>query len=138
MNGNRPMHTLASAAQYANVHKSTIFRWVRSGRISSMKAEDGTLRIDPSELQRYLDSVAAEQVARQAAQTPATEVSVASHAGEMELQVRVAALEAQLAGMRELLEAERRRADDERRRADEWKGTADRWASQAERLAIAP
>src|SRR3712207_1899779 len=99
------MHTLASAAEHAKVHKSTIFRWVRSGRISSTKADDGTLRIDPAELQRYLDSVAAEHVLKQAAQTPATEIAVA---GETELQGRLATLEMQLAGLRELLEAERR------------------------------
>src|SRR5215213_10315740 len=61
--GQRPdtmAYTLATAAEAAKVTKPTVFRWIKSGKISATKAEDGTYRIEAAELHRYLDSVAHE------------------------------------------------------------------------------
>lgn len=49
-------YSLGQAAKAAGKAKSTILRAVRSGRVSAMRAEDGTYRIDPAELHRVFDA----------------------------------------------------------------------------------
>jgi excisionase family DNA binding protein len=123
------MLTLADAAKHAGTSKSSLFRWIKSGRISATKADDGTYRIDPAELQRYLDSVSAEAHRERGVEQsePASGVS----ADAATLRERNAALEAEIAGLKALLEAERRRAD-------ELKENGEHWREQAQRLALAP
>lgn len=41
-------YTLATAAETAKVTKPTVFRWIKSGKISASKADDGTYRIEPA------------------------------------------------------------------------------------------
>ena len=126
------MLTLADAAKHAGTSKSSLFRWIKSGRISATRADDGTYRVDPAELQRYLDSVSAEaRQARDAEQAePPSDATGAS--GDMAaIRERNAALEAQVEGLRALLDAERRRAD-------ELKTNGEAWRAQAERLALSP
>jgi hypothetical protein len=116
-----------------------VFRWIKAGRISATKAEDGTYRIDPAELQRYLDSVTVSPLTVPLPEQP-EEQSVAppKTSDETLLRERNASLEAEIAGLKALLEAERRRFDDERRRSEEIKIERDRWHEQAQRLALAP
>jgi hypothetical protein len=45
----------AKAAAQANVHKSSIIRAIRSGRIRASRNEFGDWRIAPEELNRYLN-----------------------------------------------------------------------------------
>ena len=53
----RAMLTLAGAAELAGTSKSTVHRWIRSGRLSASRADDGsTYLIDPSELERVLSA----------------------------------------------------------------------------------
>ena len=49
-------YTLATAAEVAGKTKPTIWRAVKSGKISATRLEDGSFRIDPAELGRYLTS----------------------------------------------------------------------------------
>ena len=133
------MYTLAAAAKRAGTSKTSIFRWIKAGRISATKADDGTYRIDPAELQRYLDSVTVSPLPVPLPEQP-EEQSVAppKTSDETLLRERNASLEAEIAGLKALLEAERRRFDDERRRSEEIKIERDRWHEQAQRLALAP
>ena len=133
------MYTLAAAAKHAGTSKTSIFRWIKAGRISATKADDGTYRIDPAELQRYLDSVTVSPLTVPLPEQP-EEQSVAppKTSDETLLRERNASLEAEIAGLKALLEAERRRFDDERRRSEEIKIERDRWHEQAQRLALAP
>src|SRR5918912_1148950 len=131
------MYTLATAAKHAGTSKTSVFRWIKSGRISATKADDGTYRIDPAELQRYLDSVTTVTPPEPLLERP-LEQSVAppKASDETLLRERNASLEAEIAGLKALLEAERRRFDDERRRSEEIKIERDRWHEQAQRLVL--
>ena len=148
------MLTLAQAAERAGTARSTIFRWIRSGRLSATKLDGGTYRIDPAELMRVLDSlrVAATEgagVAKAPAERLATSRFAEDATDATELRLANARLEAELASLRELLgaekrrtaellEAERRRAAELRQDRDDARAERDRWAAQAERLALAP
>lgn len=126
-------YTLATAAETAKVTKPTVFRWIKSGKITAAKAEDGTYRIDPAELHRYLDSV----TQRPAEATPQrSETPAEAAAMPPDPLPDAVALRYEVEKLKALLEMERQRAEAERDRAAEWKAQADRWAAQAERLAL--
>jgi excisionase family DNA binding protein len=116
-------YTLATAAETAKVAKPTVFRWIKSGKISATKAEDGTYRIEPSELHRYLDSVK-ETAAPEKPQQPATPVGPA-----VETLPEMIALRSEVEKLKTLL-------DSEKQRADEIRQDRDRWVEQAQRLAL--
>lgn len=48
-------YTLADAAKAAKVNKSTMFRAIKSGKVSARRLEDGSYRIDAAELARVYD-----------------------------------------------------------------------------------
>ncbi len=48
-------YTLADAAKAARLNKSTLFRAIKSGRLSARRLEDGSYRVDASELARVYD-----------------------------------------------------------------------------------
>lgn len=124
-------YSLATAAETAGVQKSTVFRWIKAGKLSATRTDDGQYRIDPAELQRFLDSQAvqrAPQATPEQPETPPTGEGGAT-ATDAELQRQADALRAEVAKLNALLEIERQRST-------EWKETADRWAAQAERLAL--
>lgn len=125
-------YTLSQAAMTAGVRKSTVFRWVKAGKVSATRLDDGQFRIDPAELQRYLDSVATEQPKATPAGRPApgTGEGTGNDATDAEMQRAADALRAEVAKLQALLEAERQRSS-------EWKGQAERWAATAERLMLA-
>ena len=52
-------HTLGTAAEAAGVSKSTIYRAVKAGRLSASRNDDGEYQIDPAELHRVYEPVAA-------------------------------------------------------------------------------
>ena len=45
-------HTLGQAAKECGVSKSTLSRWIKKGRVSAERQEDGSFLIDASELNR--------------------------------------------------------------------------------------
>jgi excisionase family DNA binding protein len=120
-------YTLATAAEAAKVTKPTVFRWIKSGKISATKAEDGTYRIEPAELHRYLDSIAHETLRPEASQQP--ETASPAVAPIPETAAELVALRYEVDKLKALLELERQRIDDV-------KAERDRWATQAERLAL--
>jgi excisionase family DNA binding protein len=126
--------SLREAAQQVGVNKSTIFRAIKSGRMSAGRADTGDYAIDPAELFRVFEPrTDAEPVAKASVRQDASGVSVEE---ATELRIRNERLEAQLMALRDGLEAEKRRVEDERRRCDELRVERDRWAAQAERLAL--
>lgn len=129
----RMSYTLATAAEAAGVSKPTVFRWIKAGRLSATRADDGSYRIDPAELHRYLDANATKAVPVAPETLPAATVQRPDTAAEADPEVLQAnvALRSEVEKLKALLEMERQRAV-------EWKEEAGRWASQAERLAIAP
>ena len=116
------MFTLKTAAEHANTSRATVWRWIKSGRLSATRTDAGEFRIEPAELERHLASVSANSVPNRAERRTATAPNVSA---DSEQAFRTAALEAEIAGLRALLEAERRRAD-------EHKGYAEAWQRQAE------
>jgi excisionase family DNA binding protein len=47
--------TLGQAAKAIGMNKATLSRYIKQGKISAEKQEDGSYRIDPSELDRLQD-----------------------------------------------------------------------------------
>lgn len=121
-------YTLATAAEAAGVTKPTVWRWMKAGHISGTRAEDGTYRIEPAELHRYLDSVKATPLPEPVQQAETAEEKPGTR---NDMLPETIALRAEVEKLRALLEMEKQRGE-------EWKTQADRWATQAERLAIAP
>jgi excisionase family DNA binding protein len=127
-------YTLATAAEAAKVTKPTVFRWIKSGKISATKAEDNTYRIEAAELHRYLDSVAHETLPSEATKQP--ETGAAGIAAAADTLPELIALRAEIEKLKAILEMERQRAEDARQRVEDVKAERDRWATQAERLAL--
>src|SRR6476646_5871874 len=50
-----PMLTLGQAARLTGTSKTTLTRAIKSGRLSASRLDDGSYRIDPSELARVFD-----------------------------------------------------------------------------------
>lgn len=80
--------TLGQAAKAVSKSKSTINRAIKSGKLSAQRQEDGSYRIDPSELFRVWPATGA--------QPPQEEPQADPHATQGILQVKVEMLEAQL------------------------------------------
>lgn len=121
--------SLREAAEQSGASKSTIFRAIRSGRLSAGRDDDGNFAIDPAELFRVYPPKgsapgAAERERKRSEGQGATDHDATS------LQIRNAELAAEIRALRLLLEATQQREGD-------LKCERDRWAAQAERLALA-
>jgi excisionase family DNA binding protein len=124
--------SLREAAEQTGVSKSTIFRAIKSGRMSAQRDDDGNFLIDPAELFRVYppkapDSDVALDVAEQPATAPVGQDAMAPATDE--LRIRNAQLEAEINALKTILE-------NEKQRAAELREDRDRWAKQAERLAL--
>ena len=49
-------YSMSKAAKVAGVSKTTMHKWVKSGKVTSIKLNDGTYSIDESELSRVIQS----------------------------------------------------------------------------------
>jgi excisionase family DNA binding protein len=116
-------YTLATAAEAAKVTKPTVFRWIKSGKISATKTDEGTYRIEPAELHRYLDSVKETPLSETVQKVETPPVTGNDTLPEM------IALRSEVEKLKALLEAEKQRASEIRE-------DRDRWADQAQRLAL--
>ena len=126
---------LREAAQQVGLHRSSIFRAIRAGRLSATRTESGDFLIDPAELFRvYSPKPAPESETvrvQQGAQVGAEQSTQGDETERTSSAVRVARLEGQVAALEAELRGVRELADTLRRECD-------RWAAQAERLALAP
>lgn len=115
------MLNLREAAEQAGTSKSSIFRAIRSGRLSATRDDFGGVQIDPAELARVYPPKP--QAPERAGPVPAGNRGTETRdSGTEELRVRNAALEAEVRLLREMAEG--------------LKAERDRWAAQAERLAL--
>lgn len=94
--------TLSGAAREARVSKSTISAAIKDGRLSAVRQEDGSFRIDAAELSRAFSIRTAGTVAERPPNADETAV----------LRERVAGLEARLAEARETIADLRKSRDD--------------------------
>ncbi len=93
------MLSLREAAAVAGVNKSSIFRAIKSGRLSAGRTDDGDYAIDPAEVMRVYPP------------KPGTLPKQDATGEAVELRVRAARLEAEVNGLREMLDEMRRTRD---------------------------
>src|SRR3954470_16010441 len=121
------MLSLRAAAEVAGTSKSSIFRAIRSGRLSAARGDDGGYLIDPSELTRVFSP----QVSRPERAGDGSPGQTEAAGGTGDLALRNASLQGEVKALgtevRLLREA-----------VDRLERDRDRWAAQAERLALAP
>lgn len=109
--GDKGMLTLSDAANAAGVAKSTIWRAIKSGRISASRTVTGSYQVDAAELFRVFPPVQRNDPMKQVA-------TVVEQAG-------TAAHEAQLAALRDVSSLLREQLDDLRKDRDAWRGQAE-------------
>jgi excisionase family DNA binding protein len=120
-------YTLGTAARATGVSKSTIYRAIKSGRLSASRSDTGDYAIDPAELHRVFPPVTAD--ANRSGNGPATPDATPSKSDETAL--HNARLQAEIAASALIAELLRRQLDDTRHDRDHWRG-------QAQRLALPP
>ena len=124
------MHTLGTAAKAAGVSKSSIYRALKSGRLSGSRTETGDYRIDPAELFRWRDAFVAAKRSETRLTQPATDLT----------QPETGALQAEIAGLKQIAELMRQQLGetriDTRRQLDDLRADRDHWRQQAQRLAL--
>lgn len=103
---------LSEAARLTGSARSTLYRAIKTGRLSAAVGPNGAVRIDPAELERVFPVA----VARDAA--PAPRETTRDVARPAELVVRAAEIEARLAERDERLAEARDQIADLRRRLD--------------------
>jgi hypothetical protein len=109
--GARAMLSLSGAATAAGIAKSTIWRAIRSGRVSATKSETGSYQIEAAELFRVF---------------PATNKNAAMKQDATDLErVAAAALEAQIGAMKEVGSLLREQLEDVRKDRDAWRAQAE-------------
>ena len=138
--------SLREAAEQAGTSKSTIWRSIKSGRLSATRLDDGGFAIDPAELFRAFppqrpahhatgqDATAPETLAGR----PATAETVTGTPATDGLAIRVAAAEAELAGLKALLAEVKSSREEVRADRDQIRADRDGWRERAERLLAAP
>lgn len=123
------MLTLGQAARLTGTSKTTITRAIKAGRLSAIRRDDGSYRIDPAELSRVYEIKPETAVTGDATgdvvhrATHSGEATMAPATPDIEMIVRVAAMEAELRGLKDMV-AELRQA-------------RDGWQAQAERVTLA-
>jgi excisionase family DNA binding protein len=132
--------SLREAAEQAGTSKSTIWRAIKSGRMSAPRTDDGGFAIDPAELFRaFQPQQPSEHVVGQDATSVASDVerpATLETANRNDvLAVKLAAAEAQVEGLKALLAEVKANRDELRQDRDEWRGRAERLLAPPERRA---
>lgn len=109
--GEKVMLSLSEAAIAAGIAKSTIWRAVKSGRISAARTVTGTYQVDPAELFRVF---------------PAMPKNVEMKQPALAVQTRVVpALEAQISALKEVSGLLKEQLEDTRKDRDAWRTQAE-------------
>jgi excisionase family DNA binding protein len=128
--------SLREAAQQTRVTKSTIWRAIKSGRMSAARADDGGFAIDPAEPFRAFPPQRSEQrPARQDATASEVALERPATPAKDELAVKLAVAEAEIAGLKALLTEVKANRDELRQDRDDWRGRAERLLAPPERRA---
>lgn len=126
------MFSLSQAAKRVGVSKATIHRAIKSGKLSANRQDDGSYKIDPSELSRVYQmtagdmsegtpETASEPVSRGSGET----IRNPSRNAPEPLSAAAAVLQAELGGARQLIALLEAQVEDLR-------GDRDGWRQQAE------
>jgi hypothetical protein len=107
----KTMLGLSEAATAAGVAKSTIWRAVKSGRISATKTHTGTYEVDPAELFRVFPAMPRNGAMKQAA----TPIAPAATTG----------LDAQISALKEVSSLLKEQLEDIRKDRDAWRTQAE-------------
>jgi hypothetical protein len=119
------MLNLREAAETVGTSKTSIFRAIKSGRLSATRDDQGGVQIDPAELARvYPPKPLRSELVR-----PLLPEQREPSEGTAPLRERNAALETEVRLLRQMLE-------DLKAERGDLKAERDRWAQQAERLAL--
>lgn len=112
-------YTLAAAAEVSGVAKTTLFRAIKSGRLSAKRLDDKTYRIDASELTRVYPPVPTQHLDATTGNVPQREKR-ARNAGTLQAsEVELAVLRTKLEAAEAQLGRERETVDDLRNRLDQ-------------------
>jgi excisionase family DNA binding protein len=111
--------TLSQAARHTGVSKPTLSRWIRKGEISAEKLENGSYRIDASELDRVLSLKERGNAATSNGNSPALQTETPYETGMLQREIdllreRMADKDAVIADLRRQLEREQDRYERER------------------------
>jgi len=109
--GERTMLSLSEAATAAGIAKSTIWRAIKTGRISASRTHIGTYEVDPAELFRVFPATPKDGDMKQAATAIAP--------------VAMAALEAQIGALKEVGSLLKDQLEDLRKDRDAWRTQAE-------------
>jgi excisionase family DNA binding protein len=123
------MLNLREAAELAGTSKSSVFRAIKSGRLSATRTDTGEFRVDPAEVMRAYPPRSPLAEALRNASAERSEVGVkhpemGSEAPRHAPESEVLALRTEVRLLREI--------------ADDLRAQRDKWQQQAERLALAP
>lgn len=132
---------LREAAEQAGTSKSSIWRAIKSGRLSATKTDGGDYAIDAAELFRVFPPKASGETMERVPERPTgqtgTGIETGGETDETELRLRLASSDAMIAGLKELLAEVRQSRDQWQAQADEWKAQAEDWKTQTTRLTLA-
>jgi hypothetical protein len=128
--------SLREAAEQAGKSKSTIFRAIKSGRLSAAKTDDGGFAIDASELFRVYPPVKGAVAPQRCVERSVGQDATAAerNATAHEAAIRMAELEVELRLLRDLLDEVKSSRDDMRQERDQLRAERDDWRGRAERL----
>src|SRR5690348_18270004 len=107
-------YSLAAAGAATGLSKTTIFRAIKSGKISGSKDVNGQWQVEPAELHRVYPPFAE---AAESTDAPQRDAPAAA-----ELELKLAVMEARVIYLNDAL--------------DEMRGQRNAWQTQAERLAL--
>ena len=134
--------SLREAGEQAGTSKSTIWRAIKSGRLSAARTDEGGFSIDTSELFRVFPPQRPTEYApgqnATASETTLERPATAEAGATDGLAVRLASAEAELAGLKALLAEVKASRDETRADRDQLRADRDGWRERAERLLAAP
>jgi excisionase family DNA binding protein len=122
-------YTLTKAATATGVSRSTIFRAIKTGRISATRTEGGNFEIEPAELHRVFPP--AETRAAHAGNGAMNRDAMAAATADTG---QLAQLESEIKALREALLREQ--LHETRDTVDDLRRDRDAWRSQAQQLAL--
>lgn len=134
--------TLGTAAKHAGLSKGTISKAISSGKLTAQKSEDtGSYKIDPAELQRYMDAVSVQRATVEKPVSLEDEERTATHSNTKET-LSETVYERRLKEVQERAELQARtklaeeRLSDLKAQLEEMREQRDQWREQAQRLAL--
>ena len=136
---------LREAAEQARISKRSIWRAIKSGRLSATRTDGGDYSIDAAELFRAFPPRSEADTTEQPSDRAMGQTAIGSEAGggyEMALRVKLATAETEIAGLKLLIASERARDEaliaELRANRDELRQDRDDWRARAERLLAPP